>query len=256
MVSFKIQKERWVGLQFTRTDYLSLVLAPLRIHWKLPFRGPNLWGSKCWWPQQVHGRARHQSIEIAFHNRSKWAEMFYNLALITALKISQQNPFNLIVLLWEKFINYLAVTDVTAPLTSPAVSPYLVPVVNLSLFLWHTHVLCLFNFFPCYYPWLLLSVCLIIYYCIIFVELVVSAIYGIIIIIKMQMWWNYVKGWFLLLPMRRWLVAVHRSFPRIVIGISSFLWIVENILNECQPSRLPEQKMEYVYHILPILDLY
>ncbi len=32
----KIQKEKWPGLQFTRTDYLSLVLTPLRIRWTIP----------------------------------------------------------------------------------------------------------------------------------------------------------------------------------------------------------------------------
>jgi hypothetical protein len=33
---FKIKKEKWPGLQFTRTDYLSLVLTPLRIRWTIP----------------------------------------------------------------------------------------------------------------------------------------------------------------------------------------------------------------------------
>jgi hypothetical protein len=33
---FKIQKENLAGLQFTSTDYLSLVLAPLRIRWTIP----------------------------------------------------------------------------------------------------------------------------------------------------------------------------------------------------------------------------
>jgi hypothetical protein len=35
----KIKKEKWPGLQFTRTNYLSLVLTPLRIHWKIPLNG-------------------------------------------------------------------------------------------------------------------------------------------------------------------------------------------------------------------------
>jgi hypothetical protein len=33
---FKIQKEKWPGLQFTRTDYLSLLLTTLRIRWTIP----------------------------------------------------------------------------------------------------------------------------------------------------------------------------------------------------------------------------
>ncbi len=33
---FKIQTEKWPGLQFTRTDYLSLVLTPLKICWTIP----------------------------------------------------------------------------------------------------------------------------------------------------------------------------------------------------------------------------
>jgi hypothetical protein len=33
---FQIQNEKWLGLQFTRTDYLSLVLTPLRIRWTIP----------------------------------------------------------------------------------------------------------------------------------------------------------------------------------------------------------------------------
>jgi hypothetical protein len=35
---FKIQKEKWPGLQFTKTDYLSVVLTPLRICWTIPLR--------------------------------------------------------------------------------------------------------------------------------------------------------------------------------------------------------------------------
>ncbi len=33
---FKIQKEKLPGLQFMTTDYLSLVLTPLRIRWTIP----------------------------------------------------------------------------------------------------------------------------------------------------------------------------------------------------------------------------
>jgi hypothetical protein len=33
---FKIQKEKLAGLQFISTDYLSLVLTPLRIRWTIP----------------------------------------------------------------------------------------------------------------------------------------------------------------------------------------------------------------------------
>jgi hypothetical protein len=33
---FKIQKEKLAGLQFTSTDYLSLVWTPLRIRWTVP----------------------------------------------------------------------------------------------------------------------------------------------------------------------------------------------------------------------------
>jgi hypothetical protein len=33
---FKNQKEKWPGLQFTRTDYLSILLTPLRIRWTIP----------------------------------------------------------------------------------------------------------------------------------------------------------------------------------------------------------------------------
>jgi hypothetical protein len=33
---FKIQKEKRAGLQFTSTDYLSLLLTPLRIRWTIP----------------------------------------------------------------------------------------------------------------------------------------------------------------------------------------------------------------------------
>ncbi len=35
---FKIQNEKWPGLQFTRTDYLSLGLTPLRIRWTIPLK--------------------------------------------------------------------------------------------------------------------------------------------------------------------------------------------------------------------------
>ncbi len=35
---FKMQKEKWPGLQFTRTDFLSLVLTPLRIRWTIPLK--------------------------------------------------------------------------------------------------------------------------------------------------------------------------------------------------------------------------
>ncbi len=34
-VPYKIQKEKWSGLQFTRTDYLSLVLTLLRLRWTI-----------------------------------------------------------------------------------------------------------------------------------------------------------------------------------------------------------------------------
>jgi hypothetical protein len=40
---FKIQKEKWPGLQFMRTDYLSFVLTPLRIRWTIPLRGHRFW---------------------------------------------------------------------------------------------------------------------------------------------------------------------------------------------------------------------
>jgi hypothetical protein len=33
---FKIQKEKWAGLQFTSTDFLSIVSTPLRIRWTIP----------------------------------------------------------------------------------------------------------------------------------------------------------------------------------------------------------------------------
>ncbi len=33
---FKIQKEKWAGLQFTSTDYLCSLLTPLRIRWTVP----------------------------------------------------------------------------------------------------------------------------------------------------------------------------------------------------------------------------
>ncbi len=33
---FKIWKEKWAGLQFTSTDYLSIVLTPVRIRWTIP----------------------------------------------------------------------------------------------------------------------------------------------------------------------------------------------------------------------------
>jgi hypothetical protein len=35
---FKIQKEKRAGLQFTSTDYLSIVSTPLRIRWTIPLR--------------------------------------------------------------------------------------------------------------------------------------------------------------------------------------------------------------------------
>jgi hypothetical protein len=35
---FKIQKEKWAGLQFKRTDFFSIVLTPLRIRWTLPLK--------------------------------------------------------------------------------------------------------------------------------------------------------------------------------------------------------------------------
>jgi hypothetical protein len=39
MLLFKIQKEKRAGLQFTSTDYLSLLLTPLRIRWTIPLIG-------------------------------------------------------------------------------------------------------------------------------------------------------------------------------------------------------------------------
>jgi hypothetical protein len=33
---FKIQKEKRAGLEFTSTDYLSLLLTTLRIRWTIP----------------------------------------------------------------------------------------------------------------------------------------------------------------------------------------------------------------------------
>ncbi len=36
MVSLKNSKRKTGGLQFTRTDYLSLLLTPLRIRWTIP----------------------------------------------------------------------------------------------------------------------------------------------------------------------------------------------------------------------------
>ncbi len=36
MLLFRIQKEKWLGLQFMRTDYWSLVLTLVRIRWTLP----------------------------------------------------------------------------------------------------------------------------------------------------------------------------------------------------------------------------
>ncbi len=38
---FKIQKEKWPGLQLTRTDYLSLVMTPFRIRWTIPLSWPG-----------------------------------------------------------------------------------------------------------------------------------------------------------------------------------------------------------------------
>ncbi len=35
---FKIQKEKWAGLQFTSTDGMSLVSTPLRIRWTIPLK--------------------------------------------------------------------------------------------------------------------------------------------------------------------------------------------------------------------------
>ncbi len=35
-VSLKLKKKKRVGLQFTSTDYLNLVLTPLRIPWTIP----------------------------------------------------------------------------------------------------------------------------------------------------------------------------------------------------------------------------
>jgi hypothetical protein len=35
---FKIQKEKWPDLQLTRTDYLGLVLTPVRTGWTIPLR--------------------------------------------------------------------------------------------------------------------------------------------------------------------------------------------------------------------------
>ncbi len=37
-VPFKIWKENRTGLQFTSTDYLSIVLTPVRIHWTVPWK--------------------------------------------------------------------------------------------------------------------------------------------------------------------------------------------------------------------------
>ncbi len=45
---FKIQKEKQEGLQFTSTDYLSLLLTPLRIRWTKPLSYDNslLWAKR------------------------------------------------------------------------------------------------------------------------------------------------------------------------------------------------------------------
>ncbi len=39
---FKIQKEKWASFQFTSTDYLSLVLIPLRIRWTITLSSVNI----------------------------------------------------------------------------------------------------------------------------------------------------------------------------------------------------------------------
>jgi hypothetical protein len=38
MGPFKIQKEKRAGLQFTSTDFLSLLLTPPRIRWTIPLK--------------------------------------------------------------------------------------------------------------------------------------------------------------------------------------------------------------------------
>jgi hypothetical protein len=40
-VPLKFKKEKWAGLQFTSTDYLSIVSTPFRICWTIPL-GPFL----------------------------------------------------------------------------------------------------------------------------------------------------------------------------------------------------------------------
>jgi hypothetical protein len=56
---FKIKKEKLGGLQFFSTDYLSLVLTPLRIRWTIPLSGeihkdtPEAWLRESEVAQQV-----------------------------------------------------------------------------------------------------------------------------------------------------------------------------------------------------------
>ncbi len=46
---FKIQKEKRAGLQFTSTDYLRLLLTPLRIRWTLPLKSTRPYKYICRW---------------------------------------------------------------------------------------------------------------------------------------------------------------------------------------------------------------
>ncbi len=47
---FQIWKEKWAGLQFTSTDYLSIVLTPVRIRWTIPLTS---WHD-CWSWKESH----------------------------------------------------------------------------------------------------------------------------------------------------------------------------------------------------------
>jgi hypothetical protein len=68
---FRIKKEKLVGLQFTSTDYLSLVLNPLRIRWTVPLRSSIL-------PSYVHHPwSRYLHFDMILLITLSWRLLYY-----------------------------------------------------------------------------------------------------------------------------------------------------------------------------------
>jgi hypothetical protein len=70
-VPLKLKKEKLAGLQFTNTDYLSLLLTPLRIRWTIPLR--RQWLPIDWSTNSKAGNIKY----ILLQTYSGWQEYFF-----------------------------------------------------------------------------------------------------------------------------------------------------------------------------------